>query len=74
MKKLLLGCFAAAALLMPTQLVQAAAGDTVKTIKERGSLLCTGHNGSYLGFALMQKTPPSRSADDFAPNSARVRM
>jgi general L-amino acid transport system substrate-binding protein len=21
------------------------------TIKERGSLLCTGHNGSYLGFA-----------------------
>ena len=29
----------------------AASGDTVKTIKERGSLLCTGHNGSYLGFA-----------------------
>ena len=29
----------------------AASGDTVKSIKERGSLLCTGHNGSYLGFA-----------------------
>lgn len=25
--------------------------DAVDTIKERGSLLCTGHNGSYLGFA-----------------------
>jgi len=24
---------------------------TIDTIKERGSLLCTGHNGSYLGFA-----------------------
>lgn len=30
---------------------QAATGDTVKTIKERGTLLCTGHNGTYLGFA-----------------------
>lgn len=29
----------------------AASGDTVSAIKERGSLLCTGHNGSYLGFA-----------------------
>lgn len=29
----------------------AASGDTVAAIKERGSLLCTGHNGSYLGFA-----------------------
>ena len=26
-------------------------GETVKMIQERGSLLCTGHNGSYLGFA-----------------------
>lgn len=26
-------------------------GPTVKTIQDRGSLLCTGHNGSYLGFA-----------------------
>ncbi len=51
MKKLILGCFAVAALLLSAQMAQAAAGDTVKTIKERGSLLCTGHNGSYLGFA-----------------------
>ena len=29
----------------------AGSGDTVKTIMERDSLLCTGHNGSYLGFA-----------------------
>ena len=29
----------------------AASGETVKTIKGRDSLLCTGHNGSYLGFA-----------------------
>ncbi len=29
----------------------AANGDTLKTVKERGSLLCTGHNGTYLGFA-----------------------
>lgn len=26
-------------------------GDTIKAIKERGHLLCTGHNGTYLGFA-----------------------
>ncbi len=51
MKRLLLGCLAAAALLAPAQIAMAAAGDTVKAIKERGSLLCTGHNGSYLGFA-----------------------
>ncbi|WP_319530148.1 transporter substrate-binding domain-containing protein [uncultured Cohaesibacter sp.] len=29
----------------------AQSGDTLTAIKERGSLLCTGHNGSYLGFA-----------------------
>ncbi|MCR9254680.1 MAG: transporter substrate-binding domain-containing protein [Alphaproteobacteria bacterium] len=29
----------------------AQAGDTLSAIQERGSLLCTGHNGSYLGFA-----------------------
>lgn len=28
-----------------------AAAGTLDTIKERGKLLCTGHNGSYLGFA-----------------------
>ena len=31
--------------------VHAATGDTLKTVKNRGSLLCTGHNGTYLGFA-----------------------
>ena len=25
--------------------------DLLKIVKDRGSLLCTGHNGSYLGFA-----------------------
>lgn len=30
---------------------QAQEGDTLTAIQERGSLLCTGHNGSYLGFA-----------------------
>lgn len=29
----------------------AADGDTLKSVKERGNLLCTGHDGSYLGFA-----------------------
>ena len=32
-------------------LAQADPGPTVTMIQERGSLLCTGHNGSYLGFA-----------------------
>ncbi len=31
--------------------VLAATGDTLKAVKDRGSLLCTGHNGTYLGFA-----------------------
>ena len=31
--------------------VQAANGDTLKKVLERGSLLCTGHNGTYFGFA-----------------------
>lgn len=30
---------------------QAGIGDTLKLVKDRGSLLCTGHNGSYLGMA-----------------------
>ena len=51
MRTRLLGCLAAAALLFCGQQAEAASGDTLKTIKERGSLLCTGHNGSYLGFA-----------------------
>ncbi len=38
----------ACALLMPNP--AAAESKTVKTIKERGTLLCSGHNGSYFGF------------------------
>ena len=34
-----------------TPLLAAEPGPTVKEIMDRGSLLCTGHNGSYLGFA-----------------------
>jgi len=45
-----LAAFATAAILGATP-AAAGTGDTVKTIKERGSLLCPGHNGSYLGFA-----------------------
>ncbi len=30
---------------------QAAGGDTLKTVQDRGSLICTGHNGSYPGMA-----------------------
>ena len=31
----------------------AASGDTLKTVKERGSLLCSGHNGSYPPFTMV---------------------
>jgi len=41
----------AMALGLAAQPAAAASGDTVQAIKERGALLCTGHNGSYLGFA-----------------------
>lgn len=30
---------------------QADNGDTLRTVQERGNFLCTGHDGSYLGFA-----------------------
>jgi len=43
------GLAAALGLAAPPAL--AGSGDTVKAIKDRGALLCTGHNGSYLGFA-----------------------
>ena len=46
---LLAGTMATAALV--TSSAHAATGDTLKTVKARGSLLCTGHNGTYLGFA-----------------------
>lgn len=41
---------AAGAALLATG-AQADYGDTLKTVKERGTLQCSGHNGSYLGFA-----------------------
>jgi len=42
----------AGAMALPSgALAQADPGPTVTMIQERGSLLCTGHNGSYLGFA-----------------------
>ncbi len=37
--------------LLTPGIAQAATGDTLKKVKERGQLLCTGHNGTYLGFA-----------------------
>lgn len=49
MKTLLVSsALVAAALAMPQ--VAAAESATVKQIQERGSLLCSGHNGSYFGF------------------------
>ncbi|WP_112321052.1 transporter substrate-binding domain-containing protein [Oceanibium sediminis] len=42
---------AAIALTLSTPATAAEGGPTIDMIKERGSLLCTGHNGSYLGFA-----------------------
>lgn len=42
---------AAAALTLAGSAAFAANGDTLTTVKERGNLLCTGHDGSYLGFA-----------------------
>lgn len=38
-----------AALLLSAAPGLAADGDTLAAVKERGKLLCTGHNGSYLG-------------------------
>ena len=40
-----------AATVMGTGAAEAAMGDTLKAIKDRGQLLCPGHNGTYLGFA-----------------------
>jgi len=42
---------AAALLFAAAPALAAEVGPTVQAIKDRGSLLCTGHNGSYLGFA-----------------------
>lgn len=40
----------AGAMFMPG-LAMAESGETLKTVQERGTLLCTGHNGSFKGFA-----------------------
>lgn len=42
---------AAACGLLMTGAANAAGGPTLSAVKERGALLCTGHNGSYLGLA-----------------------
>ena len=45
------GLLAAAALTFAGSAAWAANGDTLKAVQARGNLLCTGHDGSYLGFA-----------------------
>ncbi len=37
--------------LLSTAPAHAEFGDTLKKVKERGALACTGHNGSYMGLA-----------------------
>lgn len=49
--KHILRAFVAASMLALFGTGGAVAQGTLDTIKERDSLLCTGHNGSYLGFA-----------------------
>jgi len=51
MTKTILTLGALALTLAGAGMAQAGNGDTLKTVKERGNLLCTGHDGSYLGFA-----------------------
>lgn len=50
MKLMKLG-LTAAALALTAGSVHAAGGPTLEAVKARGNLLCTGHDGSYLGFA-----------------------
>ena len=45
------GCLLAASAFMAP--AHAANGDTLKTVKERGSLLCSGHNGSFPPFTMV---------------------
>jgi len=42
-----LGCVFAT---LTTTATYAASGDTLKTVKDRGHLLCSGHNGSFPPF------------------------
>ena len=51
MSSRIFGLMTAATLALTGGAALAASGDTLKTVKERGNLLCTGHDGSYLGFA-----------------------
>jgi len=54
MRKSSIGLAAAAALVaagLTSGAARAEPGETLAAIKDRGELLCTGHNGSYLGFA-----------------------
>ncbi len=54
-KKLLLGVTSASliALSMVSAPLHAANGDTLKAVKARGSLLCSGHNGSFPPFVMV---------------------
>ncbi|MEQ9673138.1 MAG: transporter substrate-binding domain-containing protein, partial [Roseovarius indicus] len=51
MKMYIKSAIAAFGLALAAQGAHAELGETLKTVKERGTLNCTGHNGSYLGFA-----------------------
>lgn len=51
MKTYLKSAIAAFGFALVAQGAHAELGETLKTVKERGTLECTGHNGSYLGFA-----------------------
>ena len=56
------GAVLAASALMATP-AYAANGDTLKTVKERGSLLCSGHNGSYPPFTMVSDDNKWRGYD-----------
>ncbi|MEM9604516.1 MAG: amino acid ABC transporter substrate-binding protein [Pseudomonadota bacterium] len=45
-----LSAAAAVAVAMPFAAVAAEAGPTIQKIQDRGTMLCSGHNGSYFGF------------------------
>lgn len=51
MKRLSLGLMATTMLTAVSAQAQVAEDSRLKTVLERGSLLCSGHNGSFLGFA-----------------------
>ncbi|MDE4063160.1 amino acid ABC transporter substrate-binding protein [Phaeobacter gallaeciensis] len=51
MKTMLKTAAVGAALALSAGAAHAEFGETLKTVQERGTLQCTGHNGSFLGFA-----------------------